>query len=155
MRAVDLAYIFLKKAVQEGKTITNLKLQKMVFIANGIYLAMTNEPLIEEKVEAWPYGPVIRPLYFAFNKFGSGEIKIGETEFSKVEPIEPTEAQKQAMDFTWQACRDFDGIRLSNWSHKEGSAWSKANKENLEIIPNDYIKDFFKQFVKPKQEEAV
>jgi uncharacterized phage-associated protein len=44
-------------------------------------LAINKEPLIDERVEAWNYGPVIPSLYHEFKNFGSGAITLPATDF--------------------------------------------------------------------------
>ena len=61
VRAV--ANFFLDQAQEEGQKLDHMKLQKLAYIAHGWHLAITGEPLFHERVEAWPYGPVIPDLY--------------------------------------------------------------------------------------------
>ena len=51
-----------------------MHLQKLVYLAHGWTLAVTGDPLVEDRFEAWDYGPVIRKLYDALRSFGSGPI---------------------------------------------------------------------------------
>lgn len=41
---------------------------KMAHIAHGYSLAIHNEPLVDEAVEAWKYGPVVPSLYYRAKK---------------------------------------------------------------------------------------
>ena len=62
--AKAIANAFLQRAFNEKKAIGQLKLQKLVYIAHGYYLALTGgNPLVNEPFEAWDYGPVNRTLY--------------------------------------------------------------------------------------------
>src|SRR5437867_1299935 len=72
--AETVANEFLRAAWQSGRTLTNMQLQKLVYIAHGYTLAMTHDPLIRQSVEAWRYGPVIRDLYRALQKYGAGQV---------------------------------------------------------------------------------
>jgi uncharacterized phage-associated protein len=45
-----------------------LKLQKLVFIAAGEYLAMTGQTMFDQPIEAWDYGPVIHTIYATYKK---------------------------------------------------------------------------------------
>ena len=47
-----------------GWTITNLKLQKILYIAHMVYVGRTDGTvLIDEMFEAWDFGPVLPNLY--------------------------------------------------------------------------------------------
>jgi uncharacterized phage-associated protein len=68
----EVANYFLKRQEPEvGDLMTNLKLQKLVYYAQGFYLAMMDSPLFNEPIEAWEHGPVCVPLYHEYKNFGS------------------------------------------------------------------------------------
>jgi uncharacterized phage-associated protein len=74
--AAAVANAILDKAQAESPpvAIDHMKLQKLVYITHGWHLAVTGEPLIEEVVYAWPYGPVIPPLYHQLKGCGARPI---------------------------------------------------------------------------------
>lgn len=45
----------------------NMKLQKLLYYTQAICLAVYNDTLFDNKIEAWKYGPVIRDVYRDFN----------------------------------------------------------------------------------------
>ncbi len=55
---------------ESGDTISNLKLQKLVYYAQGFCVAMRDEPLFGEEIEAWDNGPVVRTLYGDYKHWG-------------------------------------------------------------------------------------
>ena len=60
MHTVDqIANYFLSLSDPEiGDGISNLKLQKLCYYAQGFYLAQHDTPLFEDTIEAWQHGPV-------------------------------------------------------------------------------------------------
>lgn len=67
-KAVDIANWFIKRAIQDvqtngGEYITHLKLQKLLYFAQGCYSAMEGKPLFKEKIYAWAHGPVVSAIY--------------------------------------------------------------------------------------------
>ncbi|HEN5507481.1 TPA: SocA family protein, partial [Legionella pneumophila] len=59
---------------EHGEPLTNLKLQKLLYYAQGWYLALYNKPLFDDKIEAWVHGPVIPAAYHSFKQYGYGLI---------------------------------------------------------------------------------
>ena len=71
---ITIATYFLQKE-KDNRTITPMKIIKLVYIAQGWYLALKNgNSLISENAEAWKYGPVIPSLYDRFRTWGSSVI---------------------------------------------------------------------------------
>lgn len=54
--------------------ITNLKLNKLLYYAQGAYLARTGRPLFNEQIEAWAYGPVVPSIYRKYKVCGKNPI---------------------------------------------------------------------------------
>lgn len=50
--------------------LSNRELQKLLYIAQGFYLARTGEPLFAEDFQAWRHGPVHSGIYHKFKEFG-------------------------------------------------------------------------------------
>lgn len=74
--AIDVAEYVLWYCENElNKAITNLQLQKILYYIQGEYLAVYKEPLFDNDMEAWDYGPVIPDVYYEYNQFVSDPIK--------------------------------------------------------------------------------
>jgi len=71
--SADVANYFLNLE-GEGGEISNLKLQKLVYYAQGFSLALRGMPLFDEPIEAWMHGPVVPALYRQFRDRGSNPI---------------------------------------------------------------------------------
>jgi len=69
-----VANYFIYKSIDEGVSITPMKVLKLVYIAHGWHLGIRKEPLITEQTEAWKYGPVVESVYIAFKKYGKNDI---------------------------------------------------------------------------------
>jgi uncharacterized phage-associated protein len=58
--ALDAArYLLTLDVREEGDATSNLKLQKLLYYAQGLHLALYNEPLSKGRIEAWKHGPVV------------------------------------------------------------------------------------------------
>jgi len=59
-----------------GDTISNLKLQKLLYYAQGLHLAIyRGAPLFEEQLLAWNYGPVVECVYSRFKEYGPNSLR--------------------------------------------------------------------------------
>jgi hypothetical protein len=56
-------------------SLTNLKLQKMLYLAQMIYMGQFQERLINGAFEAWDYGPVLPAVYGEVKAFGGGAVR--------------------------------------------------------------------------------
>ena len=68
---LEVAKYFIIKAYQDGEvaTMTNMKVQKLLYYSQSLHLALFCEPLFDEEIQAWRYGPVCPPAYRFFSIF--------------------------------------------------------------------------------------
>ena len=71
--AVDIAKFFL--AI---RPLSQLQLQKLVYLAYKTYLFEYSESLFDEKIVAYQYGPVIEEVYRQFKRYGSKVIAVDD-----------------------------------------------------------------------------
>ena len=60
---------------EDADLISNLKLQKLLYYAQGCYLALKNEPLFNEQIVNWAHGPVVEEIYHKYKNNGSNGIE--------------------------------------------------------------------------------
>lgn len=150
LKTLAAANFFLAKGAEEGVPIDPLKLQKLVYFAHGWHLAVTGEPLIDEPVQAWQYGPVIPSLYQRFKRFGSSPIaQLGYATGLNGDPYPPmpTDARTiNVLDKVWQEYGRYTAVQLSNLSHEPGSPWARVwaqGRSEATPIDNGSIHRFF------------
>lgn len=69
-KASDIAKTFVSLTNPElGDYLSNLKLQKLLYYAQGLHLAMYHSALFEEQIYAWQHGPVVPSVYHEFKEF--------------------------------------------------------------------------------------
>lgn len=148
-----IAYAFVKKGIAEGKPVTQMKLQKMVYFAHGYHLARYAIPLIKEQFEAWKFGPVVPSIYHTYKLYGSDEITdsylvpIADVQDDELRSL--SETAQEAIDYTWDATKNVTALNLSAWTHKAGSPWALAFKPDMNSIPieNNVIGKYFTSFL--------
>lgn len=117
-----IADYFLYKSGQEKKPITNKKLQKLLYYAQGWSLGARGEKLFEDKIEAWVHGPAIRSIYVAYKNFGFDPItrQIVETDIVAI-----PDHIRRFLDEVWTVYGKFDAEYLEHLSHAE-KPWQTA-----------------------------
>ncbi len=161
---------------RDDKAISPMKLQKMLYFAHGWHLALTGvsgtpgQPLLDEQVEAWQWGPVIPSIYHEFKRFGPNPIK--GARYSTIELKESggmdfclrtpsldecsgdVTTAKAVINRVWEVYRDYGAVQLSNMTHQIGTPWHDVweamgeMKRKSQDIPDDKIEKYFKEQVK-------
>jgi len=143
--AISVANTFLALAGHENKPITNMQLQKLVFLAQGYALALLKRPIFRDDIRAWQWGPVIPPLYKKLQKYGRDQV----TETLDVKPgdIENLLENKKAMGIirgVWNGYKDYTGGQLSSLTHEPNTPWKTTwDKQTFSVIPTDLIQEYY------------
>jgi uncharacterized phage-associated protein len=159
--AAAVANVFLDLQARDNSQfppIDHMKLQKLVYYAHSWWLAYKNEPLFDDDIEAWPWGPVVRNLYGEFKDCGRAPIvrerateliKTGNGGFKFQAPPPPKAEAIAFLGSVWASHKSLTGIQLSNSTHAEGEPWTIVKNqygslEGKPRIPNELIRDVFK-----------
>lgn len=115
--AREVAEWFLAWADDIEADISNLKLQKLLYYAQGHYLARKGVPLFNDKIQAWAHGPVVPAVYHSFKEYGRA-------------PIDPSEISE---DFDWDRYKPVERFLMEIWD-RYGSlaAWTLREKTHRE-----------------------
>ena len=158
--AAAIANEFLRLAKRRGSYLTQMQVQKLVYFAHGWNLAITGEPLVNERVLAWEYGPVVKSLWRAFKEFGSQPItkdaRVPDWEGDIVDWVTPRiddGDDPEQNDFTkslvrriWNQYGDLKAFQLSELTHLEGSPWSKTRQSGGGgFIEDSDIRHYFQE----------
>lgn len=155
--ASKIANYFLQKAANERMSLTPMQVIKLVYIAHGWHLGYFKTPLISERVEAWPYGPVIDSLYHGLKKFRNGPV----TEYlpADVEMGGLGDHTRQLIEHVWAKYRGFSGPQLSTLTHQPDTPWSDAKARAGAFarsvpIANESIQEYYERLIESAQRQA-
>lgn len=150
--AVNVAVTLLKSAQDRGLQLTQMQLQKLVYIAHGLSLATRGLPMINENVNAWQYGPVIPEVYHRFKIYGKHNIQFN----SLPEATMPQMLDAESLNIIATTLDNFgelSGGQLSDMSHRTGSPWHNVwfdgagHEVRGAIISNELIRRHYQQVV--------
>lgn len=121
---LNVARYFIVRAYEDGieAEMTNMKVQKLLYYAQSLNLALYDEPLFDEEIQAWRYGPVCPPAYQFYSEFEAKQLPIPTQEFL----LMPGD-KKKLLEEVWQYFGGYHAYRLSNMAHLE-FPWKKARK---------------------------
>lgn len=140
-----IANEFIRLAEEQGRQLTNMQLQKLVYIANGFSLAINDRPIYFEDTQAWQWGPVIPKLYKSLRKYGSSTVdEYLETEDKVINGSQEDEIIKAVFDNYGH----YTGAQLSSLTHQQNTPWHETwNNRQFSVINHDVIKKHYKELI--------
>jgi uncharacterized phage-associated protein len=145
--AVANAFIGLAKL--EGAPLTNMQLQKLVFLAQGYSLALLDREIYYNNTHAWQWGPVVPRLYKALQRYGSGQV----TDYIPADDdLDRDSEEYEIVKAVWKAYKRYSGGQLSELTHRPGTPWSKTwASTQFGVIPPEEIKKHYAARIAARQ----
>ena len=122
-------------------TMTNLKLQKLLYYCQGWHLALLDEPMFSDSVEAYKLGPVVPSVY---KKYKDRNDPAKPLITPTVRPNVPVKTGLVLED-VWDKYGKFTASGLVDMTHSE-TPWREAYqaKKDHRVITQGSMRDFFK-----------
>ena len=142
-KATEIAKWFLAHnrtvADEEGADyISNLKLQKLLYYAQGCFLALKGTPIFSDDIVAWQHGPVVESVYHEYKYNGAnGIIFDDDFDFSDF-----TEEENDVLSEVYDVFGQYSAWKLRNMTHEE-TPWKDTPQG--EVISPDKIKEYFQK----------
>jgi uncharacterized phage-associated protein len=137
LSAHEIAKYFVSLVDEEaGDSISNLKIQKLLYYAQGFHLAFFDKPLFPEAIKAWAHGPVVPQVYHDYKEYGAGPILL-----TKVNLDDYPAQIREFLDEVYSVYGQFTASKLRDLSHSE-PPWKDTPQS--ETIPHETMRTFFK-----------
>ena len=120
----------------EGELMSHLKLQKLVYYAQGFHLAVFDAPLFPEKIKAWTHGPVVPELYNEYKRYGNMPIPA----ISDIDLSQYTEEVKGLLDEIYDVYGQYSAWKLANLTHEEPPYTQTLPNQEIRL---DLMRDYF------------
>jgi len=131
-------YFLYLDSANNGDGISNLKLQKLAYYAQGFYSAIYDKSLFQEEISAWTHGPVVEDLYHQYKQHGSSLIQpIDEFDTSVL-----SHNELELIEEVYEVFGQYSAWKLRNMTHEE-RPWLE-HESNAEVIPKEVISEYFK-----------
>lgn len=138
--ALDVAKWFLRKeyyAVSVDEySMTNLKVQKLLYYAQGSFLALCDDKIFSDEIINWSFGPVVEAVYHEFKKHGKNPIPFEQ--YTDIPQF--TEEEENILESVYNNFGQFSAWKLKEMTHSE-TPWKSTNSND--IIPLTIIKEYF------------
>jgi len=165
VHSTAVANRFLQLAKAKGLQLTQMQLQKLVYISHGWSLAILGKALTMDAPQAFDYGPVYTELWEALRRYGSGPvsspIKVGDFGFgafaSNADEVSVGQFEGNAEELissVFENYGHFHAFQLSAMTHEVGTPWHQVYvKEGRKRgqIQNDRIRDHFIEIAKERK----
>ena len=138
----DIANFFINLSLSDTEDyITNLKLNKLIYFAQGWSLVRFGKPLFHNDIQAWKYGPVIPSIYYEYRKCGNSPITVIDDSYSN--KVFSGEQYSLLLDIYGEYGK-FTARALTAMTHENGTPWSRYYEEGKNtVIPKNAIKEYF------------
>jgi uncharacterized phage-associated protein len=136
--AEDVARYFL--ALQDdaaGRDISNLKLQKLCYYAQGFSLAINGRPMFPEPIEAWQHGPVVPSLWRIYNQHRGAPIRRP----ADLDLRRYARNTRSLLDDVYKVFGQFSAWKLREMTHNE-PPWQ--NTPQGAVISHEALTAYFK-----------
>ena len=140
--ANTIAKYVINKCHEANKSVSNLKLQNILYFIQAEFLISKGEPCFNETIEAWDFGPVVPDVYHRYKVYGGANIP---TVFAGHTGYTFTESDKALIDGIIDKCAKYSAATLVDITHHQ-APWKKAYCQYAgAIITNSSIQDFSKE----------
>ena len=145
LTALDISdYLVASVDVESGDNITPLKLQKLLYYAQGFHVAMHDgAPLFSESILAWKHGPVVKRVYNHYSDLAYHPIDHKKVDVHKYAPED-----RELLDAVYSTYGQFGAWKLEAMTHEE-SPWVKTRPQA--VISLDLMMDYFVPMVQAGQ----
>ncbi|MCI1134799.1 DUF4065 domain-containing protein [Enterococcus gallinarum] len=131
------------EAVDEN--LTQMKLHKLMYYAQGVFLALFSQRLFDEELLAWKHGSVVRSIYDRFQGQKELDTDINMDQMEDYENIALDDNSRMTLEAVYEQFASFSAGQLRNMTHDETpwkEAWAKG--EGTSPIDDNTIEEYFK-----------
>ena len=139
---LSLSNYICSTTADDGRTVTNLQLQKILYYVQGYFMRCLDSLAFDEDIYNWQYGPVVPEAYFEYNVNLSNPINnidvIAANEFGNSLRVD-SKAFK-LLHKVLNKCLTYSAKQLVDMTHRE-DPWKNTTLRHM--ISKEAIKKFF------------
>ncbi len=152
IRADSVADYLITQMREHGDPITNKKLQKLLYYSQAWFLALYDNALFPNPIEAWTHGPVVREVWERFRDNEWRPI------MNEIEPPKLSQEVTEHLDELLTVYGTLEAYELEllthqeePWQHARGGLPADAPCNNT--IEHKHMRDFYQDMAKANDAE--
>ena len=138
--ALTIADYIISYYEQHYETVSNLKLQKLLYFLQAEYLLKCDKPLFEDDIEARSFGPVVASVYEKFKFFAGASVP----SHNVVMPFLAKEDKRIVDELLSRLCK-YSAAYLTEITLNQTPWLRNYSEYSNKIIPISEIKEYFKE----------
>lgn len=155
--AETIANAFYKISREHGYGLTPMKLQKLLYFAQGHALSLSRRGMITDDCNCWKYGPAFPCVYFGLGGYGSRSIDAMIVDKESPDRFNP-DRQLGEMDWrlvraVWKNYGHLDVSYLSELTRSPDGPWAKTCEKIMpgsdDVISKNEICRYFETLLSP------
>lgn len=138
-KALDVATFIINHGIETKNLVSNLRVQKLLYLLWVEFFKETGEALFEDDFYAWSLGPVVPEVYYAYCTWSGLPIRSTHTK----NPISENAALSSVLSGFIEQFVPLTTAKLVDLSHDKAKSWFKTfqnGEGNKQIIPFEDIR---------------
>ncbi len=137
--AIEIAEYIIWYCGEHGLSISNLKLQKILYFVQAEFLVATGYPCFSDNIEAWDFGPVVSEVYRKYKVYGGSNIPT----FFVTNNVRLEDNERELVNGIVNVCDDYTASELVEITHNQSPWRDNYVPKHNNVIPLDEIRDYF------------
>ena len=143
MNVYELSRYIIRRYNSNMHEITNLKLQKILYYIQGYFFKLKSKPAFNEEIYSWPYGPVVKEIYFEYSGNGADSISLSDGDMSiQTDLNDVNKLDKKLINQIINKSYAYSAFDLVKKTHTE-IPWISTQKGN--VISKQKVEDYFSE----------
>jgi len=147
------AFIYMSRetGVPSPRSLTHMKLQKLVYFVHAWGLTLHGQSPLSERPQTWEYGPIFDSLYHVLKSYGSHPVKeylvTMNPATGRREAMIPFRKNREFWNLLEQVCAQYgnlSALQLSDLSGEAGSPWEMAYAMRNGWLDDEQITVFYR-----------
>lgn len=140
--AIDVSRYIIWYCKRNGYSISNLKLQKILYFVQADFLVSLGIPCFEEEIEAWDFGPVVSDVYHEFKIYGNSNIPSSECQNAEILILKK---DREVIEEMVDQCVRYSASALVEITHNQAPWNDVYEKYCNNTISKESIKEYFEK----------